>query len=155
MDFDKDNCPAKPTEGVFINGLILEGASFDRKKKILIDAMKVNYFINPGITLHAYAYYPLPASKALVRRQRQERQILDLPMPSVQDLPASRHPVDHRPIDQLRPRRGHPLELTPIVLDPPGDCPLMPAKRLMMDVIAYILKVKLICHSSACSSTPR
>jgi dynein heavy chain len=41
MDFDKENCSARPPEGVYINGLILEGASFDRKRKLLIDSLKV------------------------------------------------------------------------------------------------------------------
>jgi len=35
---DKENCPGRPENGVFINGLFLEGATWERKKKTIIDS---------------------------------------------------------------------------------------------------------------------
>lgn len=35
---DKETCLAKPSDGVYIYGLFLEGAQWDRKKKSVLDA---------------------------------------------------------------------------------------------------------------------
>lgn len=37
LDFDSNNISSKPADGVYVNGLYLEGASWDRKKKSLVD----------------------------------------------------------------------------------------------------------------------
>jgi dynein heavy chain, axonemal len=40
-DLTKEKCSSKPAEGIYINGLILEGASWDTSKRILIEPIKV------------------------------------------------------------------------------------------------------------------
>lgn len=83
MDFDKENCLSRPLEGVYINGLILEGASFDRKKKILVDSMKVLFLLMPVITVHPNADHPLPPLQVIGGSGYQEWQVRDLPMPRI------------------------------------------------------------------------
>lgn len=38
LDVDAESCTIKPTDGVFVSGLYLEGAAWEKKKKSLIDA---------------------------------------------------------------------------------------------------------------------
>jgi len=38
LEIDKDQCTSKPLDGVYIYGLFLEGAQWDRKKKTIVDS---------------------------------------------------------------------------------------------------------------------
>ena len=43
-DFDKETCYAKPVDGIYVYGLYIEGASWDRKRKSLCDqGLVLNY----------------------------------------------------------------------------------------------------------------
>jgi dynein heavy chain len=44
-EISKEGCPGKPPEGIYISGLILEGGSFDTRKKLLTEPIKVYHLL--------------------------------------------------------------------------------------------------------------
>lgn len=74
-EFDSNSTIAPPDEGVYISGLFLEGASLDKKRKVLVDqspnelffTMPIIHFIPKEFNDLRGAYYQCPLYKTLQR----------------------------------------------------------------------------------------
>ena len=122
-------------DGVFIYGVYMDGARYNREQKCIDEQIPVSTF-NPlanfdnliGRTVRPHATDPLQAREGLLAERGR------VLLPHVQDWAQKRCALHDWPVDQLRDQRRVTMQLGDVpaarALDPQSCCTFVPAERL-------------------------